>query len=274
MSNPLYVWNSAEKSLEESREETVLNRLPGESDQEVSREAPRDDSREKKSSADDAPCDTASSDICFVYRYLKKDRVVYVGITNNLRARRSQHFADIDKDRDLKLEFVAVPSRADADIMETYLISVWSPEFNTAKTDWGKSELVGCDLSSLEWMPYGKYDLFRDHFFINGVDNARGQMTLPRMSSGFFVNKRSFCLKRDQFRRISKTSALQNLALLNEYKIKSLKNKCEVFGAENASLREENNRLVKRMNKLELNINRYNAEIEKMKKKILSESVD
>lgn len=96
--------------------------------------------------------------MAFVYRYidLESQEVVYIGKVKGekdtwndpLRRRHEQHMRDewYKKNADnLVMQFIEVDSHADADILETWLISQYGTGqlVNVSKTGWGKS---GIDL--------------------------------------------------------------------------------------------------------------------------------
>ncbi len=70
-----------------------------------------------------------------------------------LRQRISQHQKDFGEDANLwSIWFVELPSAADADAIETILISRERPPYNTSKTSWGKSSVF--PEIHLDWAKY------------------------------------------------------------------------------------------------------------------------
>ena len=73
----------------------------------------------------------------YVYRYLNAfGKIIYVGKTNNMNNRQSQHFsstghlpqecyAEVDK-----IEYIKLPTKIDMDIKELYYINKWKPKYN------------------------------------------------------------------------------------------------------------------------------------------------
>lgn len=121
--------------------------------------------------------------IPYVYRYinLKKMETVYVGkVTrykdvgyNPLRQRHNQHkgddwYKDIGEEN-LLLQYIELPSHADADILETWLINYYPKGqlANKAKTNWGASFLP------LENNVFGKWKNFAREWWENDKDIAR-----------------------------------------------------------------------------------------------------
>lgn len=87
----------------------------------------------------------------FVYRYvdLGKEEVVYIGKVNgdslqDLYRRHQQHRSDSWYNDRVVLQYQPAETPADADMLETYLISQYAHTgqlFNIAKTSWGRSRL-------------------------------------------------------------------------------------------------------------------------------------
>ena len=77
----------------------------------------------------------------YVYRYISNGKTVYVGITNNLRKRVKQHQKDkLGTLQNPVIEYFCVPTRCEAEILETYLINAYKTYryFNVAKASTDK----------------------------------------------------------------------------------------------------------------------------------------
>lgn len=100
----------------------------------------------------------------YVYRYLDGQRTVYVGITNNMKRRFSQHKTDkLGNIHDCKVEFFSVNNRADAELLETYLINKFKTGnfYNVAKANRGDvSFLDGVEFPWTEYADGAKPTLF------------------------------------------------------------------------------------------------------------------
>ena len=91
----------------------------------------------------------------YVYRYLYRNgKTAYVGITNNLDRRIIQHRNDKLKGLDCEIQFFPVKHRADAEMIETYLIckSDACKENNVSKTKKGNASFL--DNISFPWVEY------------------------------------------------------------------------------------------------------------------------
>lgn len=69
----------------------------------------------------------------YVYKYVKNEKPEYIGITNNLVRRHSQHMAEWKDGRDLELYYFLANNCQDAAIWETVLINKYIPPRNIAK---------------------------------------------------------------------------------------------------------------------------------------------
>lgn len=73
----------------------------------------------------------------YIYRYLNTNgKIIYVGKTQNINNRQSQHFgstghlphecyAEVEK-----IEYIKSPTKIDMDIKELYYINKWKPKYN------------------------------------------------------------------------------------------------------------------------------------------------
>lgn len=98
-----------------------------------------------------------NNDLQYVYKYVdNSSKVVYVGITNNLKKRIYQH--KHDKLKEIKnpvIYYFPVKYRADADMLETYLINYYGTVkyYNVSKTKKGDVSFLDiCD--DLPWNRY------------------------------------------------------------------------------------------------------------------------
>lgn len=94
----------------------------------------------------------------YVYRFKdNKDKVIYVGRTNNIKRRMKEHF----KSGHLPLkcykevnsiEYIACKSEADRNILEIYLINTYKPKYNKKDVYDGniKNKMISYGL----WIPY------------------------------------------------------------------------------------------------------------------------
>lgn len=92
----------------------------------------------------------------YVYKYVDRGITKYVGITNNLSKRIYEHTRDkLSKMKKPEIYFFPVMYRADADMLETYLIDYYDTKkyFNVAKTNKGQFSFFDiCD--RLPWVLY------------------------------------------------------------------------------------------------------------------------
>lgn len=91
----------------------------------------------------------------YVYRYIRRGTTIYVGITNNMKRRVKQHEKDKWAGKHDMIMYFAVETRADAELLETYLISYYKTEkyYNISKTKKGEVSFLG-DLSKLPWVEF------------------------------------------------------------------------------------------------------------------------
>lgn len=69
----------------------------------------------------------------YVYRYIYKKEIIYIGITNNLYIRYKQHKKDKWFNNELKYQFIEVKNKYLAKIYEEYLINRDNPKSNIAE---------------------------------------------------------------------------------------------------------------------------------------------
>ncbi|MFR7389642.1 MAG: nucleotide excision repair endonuclease [Blautia faecis] len=97
----------------------------------------------------------------YVYKFLDETgRIIYIGKTDNIHNRMKQHFS---KNGHLSSEcyesvvavfYAAVPTKCDADILETFLINKYSPKYNTDKMFYQNIERSRYQLQEPQWNRY------------------------------------------------------------------------------------------------------------------------
>ncbi len=105
----------------------------------------------------------------YVYKYESNGIPVYIGITDNMKRRVSQHKNDkLKVINNPKIQFIKVENRADAEAMETYLISKYDTGsyFNVSKTKKGKAAYFDSIFDNIPWSDYNEntdedIDIFR-----------------------------------------------------------------------------------------------------------------
>ncbi len=91
----------------------------------------------------------------YVYRYISVEGdVLYVGITNNMARRVAQHKRDkLAKLKNASIQYFPVKYRADAELIESYLICKQDdPKYNVSKTAKGSASFL--DKITFPWIPY------------------------------------------------------------------------------------------------------------------------
>lgn len=92
----------------------------------------------------------------YLYRYLDKDTIINVGITDNLLRRYNEHKTDEWYNDELKFEFIELNNKFTAYTYETYLINTYKPKYNTAQRGIDVS-LIDFKFSPL-WQPIDVYE--------------------------------------------------------------------------------------------------------------------
>lgn len=97
----------------------------------------------------------------YVYKFIDETgTIIYIGKTDNIHNRMRQHFS---KNGHLSTEcyesvvsvfYAAVPTKCDADILETFLINKYSPKYNTDKMFYQNIERSRYQLQEPEWSRY------------------------------------------------------------------------------------------------------------------------
>lgn len=93
----------------------------------------------------------------FVYRYLEGCAVVYIGITNNLENRIRQHkFDKLGRVVSPRIQYICVENRADAEMLETYLINHFGTGkyYNVAKSNKGPVSFLDSAVGAMNWRDY------------------------------------------------------------------------------------------------------------------------
>jgi excinuclease UvrABC nuclease subunit len=94
---------------------------------------------------------------CYIYKAFKGDKILYVGISDKVNRRFSQHKASSDwysiQDKILVCE---LPNRSICKLYETYLIKTLQPEFNKAENNGEDFSLMSFDEANMEWSEYGE----------------------------------------------------------------------------------------------------------------------
>lgn len=92
---------------------------------------------------------------CYIYKAFKEDKILYVGISDKVNRRFSQHKASSNwyaiQDKILVCE---LPNRSICKLYETYLIKTLQPEFNKAENNGDDFSLMSFDESNMEWSEY------------------------------------------------------------------------------------------------------------------------
>lgn len=99
----------------------------------------------------------------YVYKYLDdRGTVVYVGITNDMKKRVYQHRSDkLGEIKNPVIYYFPVKYRADADMLETYLINYYDTKkyYNVSKTSKGDVSFLGEICDCLPWRMFmGRVD--------------------------------------------------------------------------------------------------------------------
>ncbi len=92
---------------------------------------------------------------CYIYKAFKDDELLYVGISDKVNRRFSQHksYSDWYSIQD-KILVCKLPNRSLCKLYETYLIKTLQPKFNKAENNGDDFSLVSFDESSMVWEDY------------------------------------------------------------------------------------------------------------------------
>lgn len=91
----------------------------------------------------------------YVYRFISKETIIYVGITKDIHSRMSQHKkSGIFFDYADNIEYAILPNKTSAELFEIYLINTYSPKYNTTYNR--KDSLEVLSFKEMEWIKYEK----------------------------------------------------------------------------------------------------------------------
>ena len=129
----------------------------------------------------------------YVYKYVEQNKTKYVGITNNLSKRYYQHTKDkLNEMRNPDVWYFPIKYRADAEMLETYLINYYGTKkyYNIAKTAKGDFSFLDiCD--RLPWVLYdGTIDETLEPFSVTGLIGKKEIETVYRKET-IYVDKSS-----------------------------------------------------------------------------------
>ena len=92
---------------------------------------------------------------CFIYKALKGDEVLYVGIADKLSRRFSQHKSYSEwYDLQDTIKVSELPNRRVCKLYETYLIKTLTPKFNKSENNGDDFSLVSFDETNIRWEEY------------------------------------------------------------------------------------------------------------------------
>jgi hypothetical protein len=92
---------------------------------------------------------------CFIYKALKGDEVLYVGIADKLSRRFSQHKSYSEwYDLQDTIKVSELPNRRVCKLYETYLIKTLKPKFNKSENNGDDFSLVSFDETNIRWEEY------------------------------------------------------------------------------------------------------------------------
>lgn len=91
----------------------------------------------------------------YVYRFISKETIIYVGITKDIHSRMSQHKkSGIFFDYADNIEYTILPNKTSAELFEIYLINTYSPKYNTTYNRNDSLEVLS--FKEMEWIKYEK----------------------------------------------------------------------------------------------------------------------
>ncbi|MDO5403772.1 MAG: nucleotide excision repair endonuclease, partial [Eubacteriales bacterium] len=97
----------------------------------------------------------------YVYKFIDDtSNIIYIGKSDNLTNRMKQHFSSRGHlpsacyDSVVKVFYSVLPTKCDADILETFLINKYSPKYNTDKMFYQNINRSMYQLPEPEWMQY------------------------------------------------------------------------------------------------------------------------
>lgn len=97
----------------------------------------------------------------YVYKFIDDTtNIIYIGKTDNIDNRMKQHFSSRGHlssacyDSVVKILYSVLPTKCDADILETFLINKYSPKYNTDKMFYQNINRSKYQLQEPEWIQY------------------------------------------------------------------------------------------------------------------------
>ncbi len=91
----------------------------------------------------------------YVYKFISKETIIYVGITKDIHSRMSQHKkSGIFFDYADNIEYTILPNKTSAELFEIYLINTYSPKYNTTYNRNDSLEVLS--FKEMEWIKYEK----------------------------------------------------------------------------------------------------------------------
>lgn len=97
----------------------------------------------------------------YVYKFVgDTTNIIYIGKTDNIDNRMKQHFSSRGHlssacyDSVVKVFYSVLPTKCDADILETFLINKYSPKYNTDKIFYQNINRNKYQLQEPEWIQY------------------------------------------------------------------------------------------------------------------------
>lgn len=118
----------------------------------------------------------------YVYKFLDETgTIIYIGKTDNIHNRMKQHFSTNGHlpsgcyESVTSVFYSVLPTKCDADILETFLINKYSPKYNTDKMFYQNIERSRYQLQEPEWIRYEfkvsnqVKELFTDEYKLKAV---------------------------------------------------------------------------------------------------------
>ncbi len=99
----------------------------------------------------------------YVYRFISKKDIIYVGITKDIHSRISQHKkSGIFFNLADNIEYTILPNKTSAELFEIYLINTYSPKYNTTYNR--KDSLEILSFKQMEWIKYEKKVVKKENY--------------------------------------------------------------------------------------------------------------
>lgn len=119
----------------------------------------------------------------YVYRFISKENIIYVGITKDIHSRISQHKKNgIFFDYADNIEYTILPNKTSAELFEIYLINTYSPKYNSTYNRNDSLEILS--FKEMQWIKYEKS--------VTKKENYLKKTILKKDSSSFNENMLSF----------------------------------------------------------------------------------